>query len=103
MLPLEVIRYVDKVDFLSRQRLIFLQDKVLVFGQSAGAFDSFTLASLPEAASVMNAVVMQSGGGVDVPNLSQVQAYHADFVKHLNCSTEDVSTGLISLIVLVGS
>ncbi|MCJ1396354.1 hypothetical protein MMC18_009244 [Xylographa bjoerkii] len=64
--------------------------KVLLFGQSAGATASFALATLPEITSLVNAVVMESGGGVDLPTISTAQRFHAEFVSALNCSVNDI-------------
>ncbi len=67
------------------------QKKVLLFGQSAGAFDVFALASLPQAPSLMKAAAMQSGGGVDFATLDEAEKFNEQFVKNINCSETDVS------------
>ncbi|KAK8070404.1 hypothetical protein PG997_010607 [Apiospora hydei] len=64
--------------------------KVLLFGQSAGAMDTYTLASREEAPQVMRAAAMQSGGGRDLPTIDQVQKWQTRFAEGLNCSTTDL-------------
>ncbi|KAK7946058.1 Alpha/Beta hydrolase protein [Apiospora aurea] len=64
--------------------------KVLLFGQSAGAMDTYTLASREEAPQVMRAAAMQSGGGRDLPTIDQVQEWQTRFADGLNCSTTDL-------------
>ncbi|KAF3922721.1 Acetylcholinesterase [Orbilia brochopaga] len=39
------------------------KDKVLLFGQSAGAWNSFIISTLPSAPNLMRAVALESGGG----------------------------------------
>ncbi|KAF2233465.1 carboxylesterase type b [Viridothelium virens] len=65
--------------------------QILLFGQSAGAMASFALATLPGITSLVNAVVMESGGGIDFPTISTAQAFHEEFVNALNCSVTDVA------------
>lgn len=62
----------------------------MVFGQSAGAVDVFTLAAMEEAPAVMRAAAMQSGGGRDIATIEQVQKWQTTYSKALNCSTTDV-------------
>ncbi|KAK8103254.1 hypothetical protein PG984_016400 [Apiospora sp. TS-2023a] len=61
--------------------------KVLLFGQSAGAVDTYALASRDEAPQVMRAAAMQSGGGRDLPTIDQVQKWQTRFADGLNCSS----------------
>ncbi|KAH8816596.1 putative carboxylesterase [Xylogone sp. PMI_703] len=62
-------------------------DKVLLHGQSAGATDVFTVATLPQAPTLMRAAAMESGGGRDIPLNDTAQALGVDFAKGLNCSS----------------
>jgi carboxylesterase type B len=64
---------------------------VVVFGQSAGAFNTFVLASLPQAPSLMRAAIMESGGGIDFATTAEAQKYDEQFVTELNCTLSDVS------------
>lgn len=66
------------------------QKKVLLFGQSAGAEDSFILASLDKAPSLMNSVIMESGAGKRLALNSTIQSVSASYAKTLKCSTNDV-------------
>ena len=61
-------------------------DKVLLHGQSAGAVNVFTVATLPQAKTLIKAVIMQSGGGREAP-LADV-AYHlgSTFAQALGCN-----------------
>lgn len=65
--------------------------KVLVFGQSAGAVNTFFISTLAEAPSLMNAAIMESGGGRDAPINSSFQATGTKYAQRLNCSVTDVS------------
>ncbi|KAK8074319.1 Alpha/Beta hydrolase protein [Apiospora phragmitis] len=64
--------------------------KVLLFVQSAGAMDTYTLASHDEAPQVMRVAAMQSGGGRDLPTIDQVQRWQTRFAEKIKCSTTDV-------------
>jgi carboxylesterase type B len=64
---------------------------VLLFGESAGAYDAFVLSTLPQASSLFSAVVTESGGGGDLPSISQVQNYHTRIVKAFGCESSDIS------------
>ncbi|KAH8883118.1 alpha/beta-hydrolase [Thozetella sp. PMI_491] len=66
-------------------------DKVLVFGESAGARNTFALATLPQAPKLMRAAIMESGGGKDYPSISNVQSWQSNFLVSLNCNTSDIS------------
>ncbi|KAI5459593.1 putative carboxylesterase [Mariannaea sp. PMI_226] len=63
--------------------------KVLLHGQSAGSTDVFTVATLPQAPRLINAAIMQSGGGRDIQGKVTAQRVGSDFVKALNCSVSD--------------
>ncbi len=96
LLPLAAIRWVVLRNSLPAIivrdcALTAQQKKVLLFGQSAGAFDVFALASLPQAPSLMKAAAMQSGGGVDFATLDEAEKFNEQFVKNINCSETDVS------------
>jgi carboxylesterase type B len=67
-------------------------DKVLLFGQSAGAVDAFVLASLPQAPSLFRAVAMESGGGRDSPNVEWTKPYYANYIQSLGCSPDGDNT-----------
>jgi carboxylesterase type B len=80
--------------------LFALQTKVLLFGQSAGALDTFIQATLPNAAQLMSAAVMESGGGRDPPTIETVQTWQKNFVDGLNCSYSDVSRMVVLIVDL---
>jgi carboxylesterase type B len=67
-------------------------DKVLLFGQSAGAEDAFVLATLPQAPSLFRSVAMQSGGGRDSPNVEWTKAYYSKYIGALGCNPDGGST-----------
>lgn len=60
-------------------------NKVMMFGQSAGADNVFVLSSLKEAKSLMSGVVLESGGGIDVipPDIADYSA--KSFFETLGC------------------
>ncbi|KAJ6259701.1 Cholinesterase [Drechslerella dactyloides] len=65
--------------------------KVLLFGQSAGAWNSFIISTLPDAKNLMRAVALESGGGIDLPSSSSAQMAGAMFAKRANCSANDAA------------
>lgn len=66
--------------------------KVVLFGQSAGATDVFTIASLPQAPKLMNAVIAESIPDTPLLFNSTLQSTGASYATALNCSVSDVST-----------
>lgn len=60
--------------------------RVMMFGQSAGADNVFVLSSLQEAKPLLSGVVLESGGGIDVipPDIANYSA--KSFVKTLGCN-----------------
>ncbi|CAJ2511983.1 Uu.00g076080.m01.CDS01 [Anthostomella pinea] len=66
-------------------------NKVLLFGQSAGATDTYTIATLEQAPKLMRAAAMESGGGRDLATVEEAQTVHGVFANALNCSTTDIS------------
>lgn len=65
--------------------------KVLLFGQSAGAFDSFVISSLPQAPELISAAIMESGSGISLSLPADVQPQSDAFVKGLNCTTTNLT------------
>ncbi|CRG84094.1 Acetylcholinesterase 1 [Talaromyces islandicus] len=65
--------------------------KVVLFGQSAGATDIFAVASLPQAPSLMNAVIAESIPDTQVLANWTMQSTSASYAKALNCSASDKS------------
>ena len=73
-----------------RSLTLEIQDKVLLFGQSAGAANAFIISTLPEAPSLIKAVASESGGGRDLPFKSTAEKIGLQFASTLGCSTDDV-------------
>lgn len=71
------------------------QSKVMIFGQSAGAVDVYTLGSLPQAPSLFKGGVSQSGGGGELPLASSANTFGALYAQTVGCS--NVSLELESL------
>lgn len=65
--------------------------RVLLFGQSAGAQDTFVISSLPEAPSLVSAAILQSGLPGNLSTLEDVNPQGLAFVRDLNCSTTDAA------------
>lgn len=63
---------------------------MLLFGQSAGATNTFIVSTLPEARSLISAAVSESGGGRDVATNAFAQALGASYASSPNCSVNDV-------------
>jgi carboxylesterase type B len=64
--------------------------RVMLHGQSAGAVDSFTVATLPQAPSLINGVILQSGGGRDAVLKDHAEALGEAYALGLNCSVTNV-------------
>ncbi|KAI0122250.1 alpha/beta-hydrolase [Daldinia grandis] len=65
--------------------------KVLLFGQSAGASDSFVLATLPEAPQLMRAAALESGAGRDIATVADARIWYSEFLYAMNCTKQDLS------------
>ncbi|CAN8096709.1 unnamed protein product [Discula destructiva] len=65
--------------------------RVLLFGQSAGAQDTFVISSLPQAPSLISAAILQSAlpGNLSMPE--DLESQNQELVKALNCSTSDIA------------
>ena len=63
----------------------------MLHGQSAGATDTFTIATLPQAARLISAAILESGGGREAPLNNSMQTLGQSYAQHLNCSVSDVS------------
>lgn len=66
-------------------------EKVLLFGESAGAIDSFAIATMPESPRLMRAVALESGGGRDLATVADAQVWYSEFIQALNCTNPDLS------------
>ncbi|KAI8966321.1 alpha/beta-hydrolase [Daldinia sp. FL1419] len=65
--------------------------EVLLFGQSAGASDSFVIATLPEAPDLIKAAALESGAGRDLSTVADTKIWYSEFLHGLNCTKEDLS------------
>ncbi|KAI0180797.1 alpha/beta-hydrolase [Hypoxylon sp. FL1284] len=65
-------------------------EKVLLFGQSAGAIDSFILSTLPETEGLIRAAALESGAGRDLATIADAKILYSEFVAGLNCSKPDL-------------
>ncbi|KAF3912557.1 Cholinesterase [Dactylellina cionopaga] len=68
------------------------KSKVLLFGQSAGAWDTWIVSTLPSAPSLMRGVALHSGAGVDFQTNASAQLAGSLYATTANCSVTDVST-----------
>ncbi|KAH9987546.1 alpha/beta-hydrolase [Xylariaceae sp. FL0662B] len=64
---------------------------VLLYGESAGATDAFTIATLPEATQLMRTAALESGAGRDIATVADAQVWQTEFIQALNCSNPDLS------------
>lgn len=62
---------------------------VVMFGQSAGANDVFTISTLPQAPQLMKSAIVQSGGGTFVTPANVAQDAGTAFAKALNCTNKE--------------
>lgn len=67
------------------------QEKVLAFGQSAGATDVYTLTTLAEAPSLFKSAIIESIALPQLTDKSIAQKLGVSFAKGLQCSRKDVS------------
>jgi carboxylesterase type B len=67
------------------------QNKVVVFGQSAGAALTWILSSLPQAPTLMNAAIAESGSGRNLLTNAEYQGFGKEYAKILGCDVTDVS------------
>ncbi|EPS40682.1 hypothetical protein H072_5430 [Dactylellina haptotyla CBS 200.50] len=73
------------------------KSKVLLFGESAGAWDTWIVSSLPQAPSLMRAAAMHSGGGRLWPSNATAQDAGAQFAAVANCTGPDAGECLRSI------
>lgn len=66
-------------------------NKIMLFGQSAGADNVFVVSSLEQAKTLLSGVVLESGGGIDVipPDIAEYTA--KSFTETLGCKGSCVS------------
>ena len=76
----------DNIAFLGGDRT-----KVLLFGQSAGAANSYVISTLSEAPSLIAGTAILSGGGRNIAALEDVRAWNEEFATRLNCSASDAA------------
>lgn len=80
----------DYTDFATKK-------EVLLFGESAGALNAFIISTLPNATSLMNAAISESGYGPQLADAATVNTIGHNYTTRLNCSTTDVSTHFLFL------
>lgn len=64
---------------------------MLLFGQSAGSFNTFTIATMDEAPDLIRAAIMESGGGSDFASVVEAQPWNELFVTTLGCQPSNAS------------
>ncbi|KAK4696199.1 hypothetical protein P7C71_g1679, partial [Lecanoromycetidae sp. Uapishka_2] len=65
--------------------------KVLLFGQSAGADNTFVISTLPQASTLMKAAITESGGGRDTALNAKVQSMGLTYAKSVGCGSSDIA------------
>jgi carboxylesterase type B len=68
----------------------------MLHGQSAGAIDSYTISTLPQAPQLISAGIYESGAGRDLAYQDTVEKLSASYAQYLNCTTSVVSSGASS-------
>jgi carboxylesterase type B len=66
-------------------------DKIMLFGESAGAFDAWIIATLPQSTDLIHSAVMESGGLLVPQTVDSIRTVTGDFVSRLGCSVDDLS------------
>lgn len=75
---------------------------MLFFGQSAGATDVYTVATLPEAPSLFKSAIIESIALPQLTKYSVAQKLGASLAKGLSCGLSDVSRQHLSLHIGTG-
>lgn len=78
--------------------LFIIQDKVVLTGQSAGATDIHTIATLPQAPSLFNSAIVESIALPSLVSNSTLQKTGASYAQTLRCSVRDVSAKPLCLL-----
>ncbi|KAK4944042.1 hypothetical protein LTR10_016563 [Elasticomyces elasticus] len=65
--------------------------KLLLHGQSAGAVNTFTIATLPQAPKLISAAISESLGGKDAPLNTTAYYLGTAFAQALNCSSSNTT------------
>lgn len=68
----------------------YVQDQVLVFGQSAGAGLTWILSALPQSPKLMSAAISESGAGRILASKEQYQIFGQAYASSLGCNVTDV-------------
>jgi carboxylesterase type B len=63
--------------------------KVMLHGESAGAIDAFTVATLEQAPRLMSALISESGGGRHAPLGATAQSLGKNYAQSLKCAAND--------------
>ena len=58
----------------------------MLFGESAGASDTYVISTLPQAPSLIQAGISESGGGRAFPGADAANAFGEQWANSLNCS-----------------
>lgn len=64
--------------------------KIMLHGQSAGARDAFTIATLPEAPELFGAAIFESGAGRETTTCSNAQKIGEAYARSVKCNIDDV-------------
>lgn len=70
--------------------LIPMQSQVVLFGQSAGAINTYIISTLPQAPQLIRSAIMESGGGREIATYDTMQTLGTAYTRSLNCSIVDV-------------
>jgi carboxylesterase type B len=73
-----------------------IQEKVLLFGQSAGAVLTWILSSFPQSPTLISAAISESGAGRALTTKEQYQTFGQTYANALGCNVTDVRTALSS-------
>jgi carboxylesterase type B len=74
----------------------FIQEKLLLFGQSAGAVLTWILSSLPQIPQLISSGVSESGAGRTLATKEQYQKFGQTYASALGCNIKDVRTAVSS-------
>ncbi|KAI0382797.1 alpha/beta-hydrolase [Hypomontagnella monticulosa] len=66
-------------------------DRIVLFGESAGAIDGFIIATLPEAPQLIRAAALESGAGRELATVADSKVWYSYFMDAMNCTEPELS------------
>jgi hypothetical protein len=98
--PKRIMRHLEGIPFVFPATCLLarggadslIQEKVLLFGQSAGAVLTWILSSLPQSPKLISAASFESGAGRTLGTRDQYQSFGQSYASALGSNVTDVRT-----------